>query len=96
MSFRPSPKVQLRLHTAYLKLVRIPALQITLEYRASRMDCGGCLMKDRCCPSMQFRKVVRSIDEAACNEARRIAASPEYKQSYMDTARFAKLIVCDA
>jgi hypothetical protein len=30
---------------------------------------------------MQCRKVVRSIREAARDEARRIAATPEYKQS---------------
>lgn len=53
----------------------------TIVYRASQMDCDGCSMKDRCCPNTQFRKVVRSIHEAARDEARRIAATPEYKQS---------------
>ncbi|MFM0254405.1 MULTISPECIES: IS1182 family transposase [Paraburkholderia] len=53
----------------------------TIVYRASQMDCDGCSMKDRCCPNMQFRKIVRSIHEAARDEARRIATTPEYKQS---------------
>jgi hypothetical protein len=38
-------------------------------------------MKDRCCPNTLFRKVVRSVHETARDEARRIAATPEYKQS---------------
>jgi hypothetical protein len=41
----------------------------TIVYRASQMDCDGCSMKDRCCPNMQFRKIVRSIHEAARDEA---------------------------
>ncbi|MGF6543338.1 hypothetical protein OKW32_006688 [Paraburkholderia youngii] len=54
----------------------------TIVYRASQTDCDGCSMKDRCCPNMQFRKVVvRSSHEAARDEARRIAATPEDKES---------------
>jgi hypothetical protein len=38
-------------------------------------------MKDRCCPNTPFRKIARSIHEAARDEARRIATTPEYIQS---------------
>jgi hypothetical protein len=38
-------------------------------------------MKDRCCPNTPFRKIARSIHEAAHDETRRIATTPEYKRS---------------
>jgi hypothetical protein len=38
-------------------------------------------MKERCCPKTPFRKVTRSIHEAARDEARRIATTAAYKQS---------------
>jgi Transposase DDE domain len=53
----------------------------TIIYRASQFDCESCSMKDRCCPNTPFRKIARSIHEAARNEARRIATTPEYIQS---------------
>jgi hypothetical protein len=63
----------------YVRAHLLPSLW--LGYRASQMDCDGCAMEDRCCPNMQFRKIVRRIHEAAQGEARRIAVTPEYKQS---------------
>ena len=53
----------------------------TIVYRSSQLDRAGCSMKDRCCPKTPFRKVTRSIHEAARDEAIRIAATPAYKQS---------------
>jgi hypothetical protein len=53
----------------------------TIIYRSSQLDCAGCSMKERCCPKTPVRKVVRSIYEAARDEARRIATTPAYKQS---------------
>jgi transposase len=53
----------------------------TIIYRSSQLDCAGCPMKERCCPKTPFRKVARSIHEAARDEARRIATTPAYKQS---------------
>jgi hypothetical protein len=50
-------------------------------YRSSQLDCAGCSMKERCCPKTPVRKVVRSIHEAARDEARLIATTPAYKQS---------------
>lgn len=38
-------------------------------------------MKDRCCPNTPFRKITRSIHEAARDVARRIAGTPEYVRS---------------
>jgi hypothetical protein len=37
----------------------------TVIYRASEFDCESCSMKDRCCPNTPFRKIARSIHEAA-------------------------------
>ncbi|MDR6475104.1 hypothetical protein J2778_002598 [Paraburkholderia graminis] len=52
----------------------------TIIYRASQFDCESCSMKDRCCPNTQFRKIARSIHEAARDKTRRIAKTPEYNQ----------------
>jgi hypothetical protein len=53
----------------------------TIIYRSSQPDCAGCSMKDRCCPNTPFRKIARSVYEAAREEAKRIATTPAYKQS---------------
>lgn len=53
----------------------------TIIYRASQFDCESCSMKDRCCPNTPFRKIARSIHEAARDETRHIAKTPEYKRS---------------
>src|SRR5258706_8295201 len=61
----------------------------TIVYRASQLDWESCAMKDRCCPNTPFRKIARSIHEAARDEARRIATTPEYRQKV--EMRFAHL-----
>ncbi len=53
----------------------------TIIYRARQSDCAGCSMKSRCCPNTTFRKMTRSIHEAARNVARGIATTPEYQRS---------------
>jgi hypothetical protein len=53
----------------------------TIVYRASQSDCKNCPMKKRCCPNTPMRKIARSIHEDARDVARRIATTPEYKQS---------------
>ncbi|MCL5059671.1 MAG: transposase [Candidatus Thermoplasmatota archaeon] len=53
----------------------------TIIYRSSQHDCQGCPMKHRCCPNTPFRKITRSIHEAARDVARRIAGTPEYLRS---------------
>lgn len=53
----------------------------TIIYRSSQHDCQDCPMKPRCCPNTPFRKIARSIHEAARDVARRIAGTPEYVRS---------------
>ncbi len=53
----------------------------TIIYRASQGDCGACPLKPRCCPNTPMRKIVRSVHEASRDVARRIAETPEYRQS---------------
>lgn len=53
----------------------------TIIYRARQSDCAACPMKSRCCPNMPFRKITRSVHEAARNFARGIATTPEYQRS---------------
>jgi hypothetical protein len=48
----------------------------TIISRASQFDCESCSMKDRCCPNTPFRKIARSIHEAARDETRHIAKTP--------------------
>src|ERR1700757_4306040 len=47
----------------------------TLLYRASKADCGACVLKQRCCPNTPIRRVPRSIHERARDVARTIAKS---------------------
>lgn len=53
----------------------------TIIYRSSQAGCAACPMKDRCCPNTPFRKITRSIHEAARDVARRIGETPEYVRS---------------
>lgn len=53
----------------------------TIIYRSSQVGCTACPMKDRCCPNTPFRKITRSIHEAARDVARRIGETPEYVRS---------------
>lgn len=50
----------------------------TIIFRSRQTDCSKCAMKERCCPNTSFRKIARSVHEAARNVARRIAATPQY------------------
>lgn len=53
----------------------------TILYRSSQLDCAACPMKVHCCPNTPVRKIARSLYEAARDVARRIAKTPEYRQS---------------
>jgi hypothetical protein len=53
----------------------------TIIYRATKADCDACALKPRCCPNTPMRKIVRSVHESARDVARRIAATPAYRQS---------------
>lgn len=56
----------------------------TILYRASQSDCQRCPRKVRCCPNTLFRKVPRSVHEAARDVVRQIKETPEYWQSRKD------------
>lgn len=53
----------------------------TILYRASKLDCGPCPLKARCCPNMPERKVPRDVNEAARDIARALMGTPEYERS---------------
>jgi hypothetical protein len=53
----------------------------TILYRASKLDCGPCSLKARCCPNAPERKVPRDVNEAARDIARALMGTPEYERS---------------
>jgi len=55
-----------------------------INYRASKLDCEPCPLKQHCCPTTPVRKITHSIHEAARDVARRIAGTDAYKQSRKD------------
>jgi transposase len=59
----------------------------TLLYRASMIDCGQCLLKERCCPNMPVRRIPRSIYEDARDVARALAKTKAFEQSRHDRKR---------
>jgi len=56
----------------------------TIIYRSRQSDCAICPLKSSCCPSTPFRKIARSVHEAARDVARRIAKTRLYRQSRKD------------
>ena len=50
----------------------------TIIYRSSQTDCATCPLKAKCCPNSAFRKIARSIHEAARDVGLGIAKTPEY------------------
>jgi hypothetical protein len=56
----------------------------TIIYRSSPRDCGGCPIKQQCCPNTNARKIARSIYERSRDWARKIATTPRYRQSRRD------------
>jgi transposase len=59
----------------------------TLLYRAGMIDCGQCLLKERCCPNMPVRRIPRSIYEDARDVARALAKTEAFEQSRHDRKR---------
>ena len=59
----------------------------TLLYRASMIDCGQCLLKERCCPNMPLRRIPRSIYQEARDVARALAKTEGFEQSRHDRKR---------
>jgi transposase len=56
----------------------------TRIYRASKVDCGSCALKQKCCPGQPMRKIIRSVHEAARDVARHLRDTLEYQQSRRD------------
>jgi transposase len=56
----------------------------TIIYRSRYADCTTCPLKSRCCPNTPFRKIARSVHEAARGVARALAQTPQYRQSRRD------------
>lgn len=56
----------------------------TIVYRARQSDCANCPLKPRCCPNAPYRKIARSLYEAARERARALKDTPEYVQSRKD------------
>jgi transposase len=67
------------------KIYRVPRPFVDengmMRYRASKLDCGSCSLKPRCCPNAPARKILRSIHEGARDMARDIAATDAYVTS---------------
>ena len=53
----------------------------TVIYRSSQRACAECPMKPQCCPTTTFRKIARSVHQAARDVARQIATTPAYQRS---------------
>jgi transposase len=56
----------------------------TIIYRSRYADCAACPLKSRCCPNSQFRKIARSVHEAARDIAREVSKTRRYRQSRKD------------
>ncbi len=63
----------------------------TINYKSRQSDCANCPMKSRCCPNTPYRKITRSIYEAARDVARALAKTRRYKQSRKDRKKVAVL-----
>lgn len=50
-----------------------------LRYTASVRECRACSLRQKCCPKMPSRKVVRDVNEAARDIARELAKSRAYE-----------------
>src|SRR5215475_14113271 len=61
-------------------------------YRASKLDCGVCPLKMRCCPKEPARKVPRSIYEEARDVARALGKTEAFEQSCRDRKRVEMLL----
>src|ERR671913_745533 len=52
-----------------------------MRYRASKLECDACGLKQRCTPNMPARKILRSIHEGARDLARDLALTDAYLTS---------------
>ena len=64
---------------------KVPRTGVTksneIKYRASKLDCAACPLKEQCCPNVELRKVVRSIHESARDVARAVRQTADYRRT---------------
>jgi transposase len=53
----------------------------TLLYRASKRDCDGCLLRQKCTPNSPERKIPRDVNEHARDMARSLATTELFERS---------------
>ena len=53
----------------------------TLYYRASKLDCERCSLKQQCCPRSPARRIPRDLNEHARDRAREITKTEGYRTS---------------
>ena len=59
----------------------------TRLYRASKLDCDPCPLKQRCCPKTPQRKIPRDVHEHARDIARALYDTPAFDQSRRERKR---------
>ncbi len=64
---------------------KVPRTGVTksneIKYRASKLDCAACPLKEQCCPNVELRKVIRSIHESARDVARAVRQTADYRRT---------------
>jgi hypothetical protein len=64
---------------------KVPRTGVTksneIKYRARKIDCAACPLKERCCPNVESRRVTRSIYESARDVARAVRQTPDYRRT---------------
>jgi transposase len=52
-----------------------------INYRASKLDCMACPLKEQCCPKAPAKKLLRSVHESARDVAREVRKTPAYRRT---------------
>ena len=52
-----------------------------INYRASKLDCMACPLKEQCCPRAPAKKLLRSVHESARDVAREVRKTPAYRKT---------------
>ena len=65
----------------------------TRLYRASKLDCDRCPLKQRCCPNTPSRKIPRDINEDSRDVARTLYDTPAFDQSRRERKKVEMLFV---
>ena len=52
-----------------------------INYRASKLDCVACPLKEQCCPKAPAKKLLRSVHESARDVAREVRKTPAYRRT---------------